>query len=121
AARNPAHSPDQSPATLTSLAFQAAEGNVATADLTRCVPTYMRDSAALSPILDCPFDVPPGTYVGVGVGVLTTFEVLLDDTANGFFTDPGSATGLSARAPPGAAQFASSVAPRPGAQAHGLR
>ena len=109
-------SPEQSRVTLTSLAFQGADGNVATADLTGCVPTYVRDSAALSPILDCPFDVPPGTYVGVGVGVLTTFEVLLDDAANGFFTDPGSPTGLSTSAPAGGAQFASFVVPGPGGQ-----
>src|SRR2546425_4599871 len=109
-------SPEQSRVTLTSLAFQGSDGNVATADLTGCVPTYVRDSAALSPILDCPFDVPPGTYVGVGVGVLTTFEVLLDDAANGFFTDPGSPTGLSASAPAGGAQFASFVVPGPGGQ-----
>src|SRR5206468_2715959 len=43
-------------------------------------------------------------------------EVLLDDTANGFFTDPGSPTGLSASAPAGGAQFASFVVPGPGGQ-----
>lgn len=109
-------SPDQSRVTLTSLAFQGSDGNVATADLTNCVPTYTRDSAALSPILDCPFDVPPGSYVGVGVGVLTTFDVSLNDTINGFFSDPGSATGLAASAPAGGPQFASFTVPGPGGQ-----
>ncbi|HUE29261.1 MAG TPA: hypothetical protein VMR79_00195, partial [Verrucomicrobiae bacterium] len=113
-------SPEQSRVTLTNLAFQGADGNVTTADLTACVPTYVRDSAALSPILDCPFDVPPGTYVGVGVGVLTTFDVLVDDAANGFFTDPGSPTGLSTSAPAGGAQFASFVVPGPGGQGNVL-
>ncbi len=71
-------SPEQSRVTLTSLAFQGADGNVATADLTGCVPTYVRDSAALSPILAqfASFVVPgPG-----GQG-----DVL---TAQTFFTSP---------------------------------
>ena len=115
-----AFSPDQSRVTLVSLAFQGVDGNVATAALTDCVPTYVRDSAALSPILDCPFDVPAGTFVGVGVGVLTTFEVMLTDAANGFFTDPGSPTGLSTTAPSGGPQFASFVVPGPGGQGNVL-
>ncbi len=109
-------SPEQSRVTLTSLAFQGTDGNVATADLGGCMPTYVRDTAALTQILDCPFDLPPGTYVGVGIGVLTTFDVLVDDAANGFFTDPGSPTGLSATAPAGGAQFASFTVPGPGGQ-----
>jgi len=113
-------SPDQSRVTLTSLAFQGSDGNVATVDLSGCVPTYQRDSAALSPILDCPFEVPPGTYVGVGVGVSTTFDVLLADSANGFFTDPNSSTGLSTTAPPGGAAFASFTVPGPGGQGNVL-
>jgi len=109
-------SPDQSRVTLTSLAFQGSDGNVTTAELTNCVPTYVRDAAALTSILDCPFDVPPGTYVGVGVGVRTTFDVMLTDAANGFFTDPASPTGLSTTAPAGGSQFVSFVVPGPGGQ-----
>ena len=109
-------SPEQSRVTLTSLAFQGADGNVVTAALTDCVPTYVRDDPALSHILDCPFDVPPGTYTGVSVGVLTTFDVLINDATNGFFTDPMSATGLSATPPAGGPQFASFTVPGPGGQ-----
>jgi hypothetical protein len=109
-------SPDQSRVTLTSLTFRGADGSVAVAALTDCVPTYVRDDVALSPILDCPFDVPPGTYVGVGVGMRTTFEVLVDDATNGFFTDPGSPTGLSTTPPAGGAQFTSFTVPGPGGQ-----
>jgi len=96
-------SPDQSRVTLTSLAFQITDGNVVTADVSACKPTYARDTAALSQILDCPFDVPAGTYIGVGGGVLTTFDVLVNDAANGFFTDPGL-------------QLASFTVPGPGGQ-----
>src|SRR5207249_1669247 len=66
------------------------------------------------------FEVPPGTYVGVGVGVSTTFDVLLADSANGFFTDPNSSTGLSTTAPPGGAAFASFTVPGPGGQGNVL-
>src|SRR5207245_2307569 len=57
---------------------------------------------------------------GRSQGVRATFEVLLDDAANGFCTDPGSATGLSASAPAGGAQFASFVVPGPGGQGNVL-
>jgi len=106
-------SPDQGRVTLSSLTFQAADG-VRQVDLVGCTPTYTRDSAALAPLLDCPFDVPPGTYFGLTVGVSTTFEVLVDDSVNGFYTDPSSPTGLSTTPPPGGAQFASFVVPGPG-------
>jgi len=109
-------SPDQSRVTLTSLTFQGIDGNVATADLTDCRPVYTRDGAALSPLLDCPFDVPPGTYGGVGVGVGTTFDVMLSDATNGFFSDPASPTGLSTTPPAGDSQFVSFVVPGPGGQ-----
>src|SRR5262249_30747633 len=64
----------------------------------------------------CPFDVPPGTYVGLGVGVSTTFDVLVDDPVNGFFTDPAAPTGLSSSAPAGGAAFTSFTVPGPGGQ-----
>lgn len=109
-------SPTQGRVTLTGLAFQGTDGNVATAPLTDCVPTYVRDDPALSQILDCPFDVPPGTYAGVGVSMLTTFDVLIDDATNGFFSDPGSPTGLAPTSPAGGPQFASFTVPGPGGQ-----
>ena len=106
-------SPDQGRVTLTSLTFRAADGPRQVA-LVGCTPTYTRDSAALAQILDCPFEVPAGTYFGLSVGVSTTFEVLVNDSVNGFYTDPGSPTGLSATPPAGGAQFASFVVPGPG-------
>jgi hypothetical protein len=109
-------SPDQSRVTLTSLAFQGTDGQVTSASLTSCVPTYVRDDPSLSQLLDCPFDVPPGTYSGVGVGMLTTFDVLINDATHGFFSDPGSPTGLAAAPPVGGPQFASFTVPGPGGQ-----
>ncbi len=106
-------SPDQGRVTLTSLTFQAADGP-RQVDLVGCTPTYTRDAAALAPLLDCPFDLLTGTYVGLTVGVSTRFEVLIDDSLNGFYTDPASPTGLSTTPPAGGAQFVSFVVPGPG-------
>ncbi|TMA43169.1 MAG: hypothetical protein E6J81_16375, partial [Deltaproteobacteria bacterium] len=55
-------SPDQGRVTFVNLAFQSADGNVQSVDLTDCVATYVRNSAALTQMLDCPFQLPPGTY-----------------------------------------------------------
>jgi len=107
-------SPDQGRVTLVNLAFQAADGNVQSVDLTDCVATYVRDTPALAQLLDCPFQVPAGTYVGLGVGVLTTFEVQIDDTLNGFYSDPASPNGLTTSPPAGTPGFASFVVPGPG-------
>ena len=105
-------SPDQGRVTITSLTFQAVDG-VQSVNLAGCTPTYTRGAAALAPLLDCPFDVPPGTYVGLTVGISTRFEVLIDDATNGFFTDPNAPSGLVTTAPAGGAQFASFVVPGP--------
>src|SRR5262245_44519906 len=107
-------SPDQGHVTLVNLAFQSADGNVQSADLTSCVASYVRDSPSLAQLLDCPFQIPSGTYIGLGVGMLTTFEVQITDGVNGFYTDPASAGGLVTSPPAGTPGFASFTVPGPG-------
>ena len=107
-------SPDQGHVTLVNLAFQSADGSVQSADLTSCVASYVRDSPSLAQLLDCPFQVPSGTYIGLGVGMLTTFEVQIDDSLNGFYTDPASPAGLVTSPPAGTPGFASFTVPGPG-------
>ena len=107
-------SPDQGHVTLVNLAFQGADGNVQSADLTSCVASYVRDSPSLAQLLDCPFQVAAGTYIGLGVGMLTTFEVQIDDAVNGFYTDPASPSGLVTTPPAGTPGFASFTVPGPG-------
>jgi hypothetical protein len=108
-------SPDETKVDVVSLTFQGDQpGVVQQATLTNCTPTYVRDQAALTPVLDCPFQIPAGTYVGMGIGVSTTFQVLLSDAVNGFFTDPNATTKLSSTAPTGGAQFVSVTVPGPG-------
>jgi len=108
-------SPDQTKVDVVSLTFQGDQaGVVQQVTLTNCSPTYVRDQAALTQVLDCPFQIPAGTYVGMGIGVSTTFQVLVSDAANGFFSDPNATTKLSSTAPTGGAQFVSVTVPGPG-------
>ncbi|HEY2745815.1 MAG TPA: hypothetical protein VGL86_14365 [Polyangia bacterium] len=108
-------SPDQTKVTVVSLSFAGDQaGVVQQVNLTNCTPTYMRDQPALSTVLDCPFQIAAGTYVSMGIGISTTFEVLISDATNGFYTDPNAATKLSSTAPAGGAQFVSVTVPGPG-------
>jgi hypothetical protein len=108
-------SPDQAKVTVVSLSFQSATaGVVQQVMLSNCKPTYVRDQASLTQVLDCPFQIPPDTYVSMGIGVSTTFDVLVDDAVNGFYTDPNTATKLATAPPTGGAQFVSLTVAGPG-------
>ena len=60
-------------------------GNGATVD---CTATYSRFNIGLSPLVDCPFPAPAGTYNGVNVVFSSTYSVQISDAANGFYTSP---------------------------------
>jgi hypothetical protein len=106
-------SPDQGKVTLVSLTFLGANGSSPQqVSLSNCVATYTRANHSLSSILDCPFQVATGTYVGLGVGVAPTFQVLINDAVNGFFSDPGSPHGVSLTRPAGGAQLSSFTLPQ---------
>ena len=106
-------SPNQARITLTDLTFVDAELQPHTTTLTNCMPTYKRNDSALTQLLDCPFEVPPGTYLSVTIGASTTYEMLIDDPINGFFTDPNAPTKLAISGT-GPGQFASFTVPGPG-------
>ncbi|HUS65157.1 MAG TPA: hypothetical protein VMZ28_11470 [Kofleriaceae bacterium] len=98
-------SPDQIQVTLTRINFAGTTPENSTgADLTDCVVTYDRGNDTLDPLLDCPFSIPPGTYLGMNLfradGPAT---ILIDDAINGIYTDPGSPTKLSGTEPDGGA------------------
>ncbi|HXL34180.1 MAG TPA: hypothetical protein VN953_04615 [Gemmatimonadales bacterium] len=94
-------SPDQGKINVTGLEFVKADGSREHLDIQNCLVAFSRDGAAMSSILDCPFEVPEGTYVDLAIQVDATTQVLIDDAVNGIFTDPASATGLSATRPAG--------------------
>ncbi|MDB4966278.1 MAG: hypothetical protein JWN44_1967 [Myxococcales bacterium] len=108
-------SPNQARVTVVSLTFQGtAAGDVQMATLSNCTPTYVRDQPALTSVLDCPFTIPAGTYAGMGIGVSTTFDVTVNDTVNGFYSDPAAPSKLSTTAPAGGAQSVSITVQGPG-------
>jgi len=108
-------SPDRSRTTLLGVDFFGeAAGTDQASVFEDCIVSWDRGDAALSPLLTCDFTVPPGTYIGMSVGVSTTFEVLIDDAVNGLFTDPAAPSGLATVAPTGGAEFVDFVVPGPG-------
>jgi hypothetical protein len=98
-------SPNEVQATIVSLDFTTSDGASKRAALTACSATYVRGGQSLSQILECPFTIPSGTYVGLDVGILNQFQLLIDDSVNGIYTDPSSPSGLSTTAPAGGAKL----------------
>lgn len=95
-------SPDQVQVRLMRLQFFAGARDRQVADLgSDCVVTYDKAAASLSIRLDCPFEVAAGTYDRMTVDFSPDFKVLIDDEANGLFTDPASPT-LFSPTPPAA-------------------
>lgn len=88
-------SPDSGRVSLISIGFQEQPGGGGpghTATLTDCTPQYDRTDGSLTALLECPFDVAPGTYRGFGVNMTNSFEVLINDSANGLVTDADAPT-----------------------------
>ena len=105
-------SPNKLRLTLESIDFQSAfqgsgdgGGAVERATLSGCKVTYDRGQPGLSRLLDCPFTLKAGTYASAFATFNPTYEILIDDSTNGIFTDPASPTKLSRTAPAGGAQF----------------
>lgn len=100
-------SPDSGQAKVLAISFTSAtQGHSWEASFgDDCVPTYDRADEALSPMLDCSFEVPEGSYVGIGLAMSKTVQVRIDDPTNGIFTDLESPTKLSAAEPIGGAHL----------------
>lgn len=98
--------PNKVKLTLERINFERMGGGMTVgADLTNCVVMFDKATPSLSNLLDCPFSIPPGTYLGMTLFVGGTYEVLIDDATNGFYTDPAAPSKLSTTAPSGGAQF----------------
>lgn len=91
---------------LTRLNFQGLTPETGTgADFVGCVVTYDRSAAALDALLDCPFEIAPGTYTNMHLVVDPVADILISDAVNNIYTDPASASGLTSTAPVGGADF----------------
>jgi len=97
-----AFTPNRGRATFTALRFHDGTGNGPVVTLTDCTVTFDRDTASGAELLDCPFEVPAGTYSVVGLDIDYAFEVLIDDPVNGVFTETSGIVG----APPAKVGFA---------------
>ncbi len=105
-------SADRGEATLLGLGFFGEQpGTDQEVPLVDCTLTWTRSDPALQQLLSCPFAVPAGRYIGMSIGVKTTFRVLIDDAVNGLFTSGG---GLVATAPVGGASYVDYLVPGPG-------
>ena len=98
-------SPDQAKVTISRISLVGTGMNVQAANLVNCTPTYSRADASGTQLLDCPFTLPGGTYLGVSINLETASEILFDDAANGIYSDPAAATRIASTPPAGGAQF----------------
>jgi hypothetical protein len=102
--------PDKAKITLLHVDLVRSDGQPYIAPLTDCTPEYDRTSATLTQLLDCPFDVPAGTYIQVGITASTTYQMLLDDQVNGIYTN---GTGV-VTTDPGTPSYSTFTVPGPG-------
>jgi hypothetical protein len=104
--------PDEAKVTIERINFAGANGgNSSGADLTNCSLTFSKSTPSLSSLLDCPFEIAPGTYSGMTVHINGTFDVKVADATNGIYTDPASSTKLSTTAPAGGPAFVAYTRP----------
>jgi hypothetical protein len=107
-------SPDQVQVRITGLQFIGPGGDMHRISLgSDCVVTYDKAAPSLSTRLDCPFTLEVGTYETLGLQFSDTYQVLIDDEANGLFTDPAAATRFSPTRPAGGAGFVDYRVPAP--------
>ncbi len=104
-------SPTSGTVDLTKLTFKGPGGASDDVDLSSCKPTYQRDTAELTSILDCPFEVGTGTYTTLTISVAGAAQVTIDDPSAGLYTD---GAGLVTTAPAGGAQPTTITVPTAG-------
>lgn len=96
-------SPDQMILTLTAVNLLTSSGSSSgTLTNSTCTITYDRSQVGLAKLVDCPFTVESGTYTSINLSFNATYQVLINDATNGFYsTSSGITTG---EAPSGGAQ-----------------
>ena len=81
-------SPDKMILTVTSIQLQGGSMDPVAVN---CSLTYDRSQPGLTKLSDCPFAATAGTYSGLNLEISPTYQVLIDDSVNGFYsTSSGS-------------------------------
>jgi hypothetical protein len=89
---------------IDTISFQGAGTTPgANTTLSNCTVTFDAATTSMSALTDCAFDLPPGTYVGMNIGIDPAYQVTIDDATNGFYTDSTVSGGLTTTAPAGGA------------------
>lgn len=91
-------SPDKMILTVTSIQLVGPMSPVAV----DCPFTYDRSQPGLTKLADCPFAVGAGTYSGLNLAISPTYQVLIDDAVNGFYS---TSSGIVTSPPAGGAQY----------------
>jgi hypothetical protein len=92
-------SPDKMVLTVTSIQLQGGPmGPVAV----NCSLTYDRSQPGLTKLSDCPFTAPAGTYSGLNLEISPTYQVLINDAVNGFYS---TSSGIVTASPAGGAEY----------------
>lgn len=99
--------PNQMTATMTGACFiPMGETGCGTMPFaSTCTVTFDPKKGSIAQLGTCSFPTTAGTYVGVQIEFSTTYQVLIDDTVNGIYTDPSQGTLLNSTMPAGGAQM----------------
>lgn len=92
-------SPNKIILTLNSISFLDAAGSNNTANLTNCTVTYDRTQPGLTKFADCAISIPTGTFTRATLSFASSYQILVDDSTNGIYTNPSSASKFSTTGP----------------------
>ena len=92
-------SPDKMILTVTSIQLQGGPMDPVAVN---CSLTYDRSQPGLTRLADCPFAATAGTYSGLNLEISPTYQVLINDSVNGFYS---TSSGIVTSSPAGGAQY----------------
>jgi hypothetical protein len=97
--------PNTMTVTVVSIAFiQSGETTGTAISLDNCSVTYNQSQASLAQLANCKFNIPAGTYIGVTITWNTMFQMVINDSTHGIYTDPTQTNLLNTVAPSGGGQ-----------------
>jgi hypothetical protein len=97
-------SPTKLHAPITALEFQSMTKGPVDIPVTGCAVDFDLTQPGLAQSVACSFVLPADTYTGAGPKFDTTFDLTIDDSFNGFYTDPAAGAKITTTAPAGGGQ-----------------